>query len=454
MTVIERLVVSALHDGAPVAGAEREKLSLHLLDLTGAMIAGNASREAAPIRHYYENRRAETAGMLSSADVSAANVSMTRLTEVDDIHMASCTTPGAVVVSTAVGLIPLFDLDIDRFCIAIRAGYETMMRLGRAVDGPQILYRGIWPTLLLAPAAASTVAATLLNLDNARTADALSTALCLTSGGPGSESSGAARRWLLVGLAARNGVVAALAARDGIAGDRGLLDGNWFESVHGIRCNGEKLLEEDGPELADLSFKPVCAAKQTIAAIQGFKDLLAEGLTPNRVKAIRVFVPPVYRDMIAGRHELASRVGRITTVAYHLALAAHAPERMLNIDREDVADMAEIHHFMQRISVHADPSLSELYPFRWPARIEIEQTDGSDQFVLVAEAEGDPGRPASRESLKQKFLGLVTPASGGATAARLLGATENALNSSEDLKHYYREIEPFLIARQLNGDRA
>ena len=37
-------------------------------------------------------------------DVAAAvsrRVAITRMTELDDIHMASCTTPGAVVVPTA-----------------------------------------------------------------------------------------------------------------------------------------------------------------------------------------------------------------------------------------------------------------------------------------------------------------------------------------------------------------
>ena len=48
---------------------------------------------------------------------------------------------------------------------AIIAGYEVMTRLGRAIDGPTILYRGIWPTYFAAPFGVAAVVARLLQLD-------------------------------------------------------------------------------------------------------------------------------------------------------------------------------------------------------------------------------------------------------------------------------------------------
>ncbi len=39
------------------------------------------------------------------------------------------------------------------------AGYEVMVRFGQAIDGPSVLYRGIWPTYFATPLGIATVAA-------------------------------------------------------------------------------------------------------------------------------------------------------------------------------------------------------------------------------------------------------------------------------------------------------
>ena len=56
----------------------------------------------------------------------------------------------------------------DDLAAAIVAGYEAMIRLGAAIDGPSVLYRGIWPTYFAAPFGAAAVAARLFRLDGSR----------------------------------------------------------------------------------------------------------------------------------------------------------------------------------------------------------------------------------------------------------------------------------------------
>src|SRR5437764_161320 len=65
-----------------------------------------------------------------------------RLTEADDIHLTSCTTPGSVVVPAALHLAcaGAFKTFGD-FVTAVLAGYETLIRVGYAIDGPRILAR-------------------------------------------------------------------------------------------------------------------------------------------------------------------------------------------------------------------------------------------------------------------------------------------------------------------------
>src|SRR5437588_625310 len=102
---------------------------------------------------------------------------------------------------------------------------EAMTRLGRAVDGPAILYRGIWPTYFAAPFGMAAVAARLLDLDEEASAHALALALTLAAPTVGHHNAATTARWFAVGNAARNGLNAALAAQQGFTSDRKLLEG-------------------------------------------------------------------------------------------------------------------------------------------------------------------------------------------------------------------------------------
>src|SRR5499433_2716947 len=94
----------------------------------------------------------------------ATRCALARLSEIDDIHLPSMTTPGGIVVPAALS-IAAGPFAADDVLAAVLAGYEVMTRVGRAIDGPTVLYRGIWPTYFAAPAAVAAVATRLLRLD-------------------------------------------------------------------------------------------------------------------------------------------------------------------------------------------------------------------------------------------------------------------------------------------------
>jgi len=148
---------------------------------------------------------------------------------------------------------------------AIAVGYDAMVRLGAALCGPSILYRGIWPTYLAAPFGVAAVGARLLGLTETQAAHALGIALILASPGVGRPSGTTTSRWLAIGNAARNGVTAALSAQSGFTGDLRIFEGEFFSSIYGLSPNRAALLDQR-PVLGEVSFKPWCAAKQTMAA--------------------------------------------------------------------------------------------------------------------------------------------------------------------------------------------
>ena len=106
MTVLERMGEWVAGGGDdPLPPSVRQRLATHLLDTLGAWIAGGVTEEGKMLAGLAAG---ESPGLSvfgqQPLDRIALAVATTRLTEIDDIHMPSCTTPGAVVVPTALGI--------------------------------------------------------------------------------------------------------------------------------------------------------------------------------------------------------------------------------------------------------------------------------------------------------------------------------------------------------------
>ena len=205
MSALERLA-GAITTGAAPSDAVREAVELHVIDTVGAWIASTRTAEGMALIRF---RAAMRAGSQAGDDIGldlATRCALARLSEIDDIHLPSMITPSAIVVPGALTLaatVPAITADDLR--AAILAGIEAMTRLGRAIDGPAILYRGIWPTYFAAPFGIAAVAARLFKLDERATANALALALTLAAPGVGHHNAPTTTRWFAVGQAARNG---------------------------------------------------------------------------------------------------------------------------------------------------------------------------------------------------------------------------------------------------------
>jgi 2-methylcitrate dehydratase PrpD len=288
MNALERLgsYVAASGREHP-SDAARELVELHLIDTVGALIASARTVEGLGLLQFRAAMRARGQGAWA-LDL-ATRCALARLSEIDDIHLPSMTTPGALVIPgalTLAGALPA--VAADDVIAAILAGTEAMTRLGRAIDGPAILYRGIWPTYFAAPFGMAAVAARLLDLDEEATAHALALALTLAAPAVGHHNAATTARWFAVGNAARNGLNAALAAQQGFTSDRKLLEGRVLPDVLGITPDIAALTDSLGERiaLAEVSFKPWCAARQTMAATQALKEIIESGVTPESIGEI------------------------------------------------------------------------------------------------------------------------------------------------------------------------
>jgi 2-methylcitrate dehydratase PrpD len=311
---------------------------------------------------------------------------------------------------------------------AILAGYEAMTRLGRAIDGPTALYRGIWPTYFAAPFGIAAVAARLLRLDAPAAANALALALTLAAPGVGHHNAQTTARWFAVGNAARNGLSAALAAKGGFTSDLKLIEGNFLSGVYGVTPDRAALTAGLGeaPALAEVSFKPWCAARQTMAATQALKEIIEGGVAPATMTAITATVLPPHLKMIGHGVAAGDRASHLTSLPYCMAVAAVAPDLAFDVAQSPASLPPAVRAFMDKITVEADERLLADYPRAWTARVSVEAASGRHERQLT-HVPGDPARPFDRARVREKFLRFSEPVVGQAKAEQLFTRCGEAL---------------------------
>jgi 2-methylcitrate dehydratase PrpD len=444
MTALEDLGAFVANCGAP-SPRLREILELHVADIVGAWIASLPTPEGAALLHW---RAASGEGAAPGSihrlrlDV-ATHCALARLSEVDDIHLASTTTPGAIVVPGAVAIAAaLRNRDPDALAAAMMAGYDVMVRFGQAIDGPSVLYRGIWPTYFATPLGTAAVAACLLDLDARQCAHALALALVRSAPGVGHHNLTTTSRWLAVGQAAEAGLAAALAARAGFTSDLGLLDSGYLTGVFNLKPDRVVLTQGLGERfsLEEVAFKPWCAARQTMAATQALIEIISSGIAVDTIAQVTAFVLPPHRRMIDHGITVGDRASFLTSLPYRLALAALAPQAAQHVGQAPADVPDPIRAFMDRVAVAPDEALLSNFPSRWPARIEVLTSAGRHERTVM-DVPGDPARPFDADAVREKFRRLAGPVIGAAASEQMLEHAFGLLGGKTDSAGLLRQIE-------------
>ena len=420
--------VSSL-EAATLHARVMEHVKMHILDTIGAMLAGPHTPEGSAIGKFIESLDDQAShpviGYLFGASLPHAvfaECAATRCTEIDDIHLGSCTTPGSVVVPTALSLAAAghFQKSADMLC-AIVAGYELLIRMGLAIDGPRVLYQGVWPTYMGAPMASAAVTSRGLKLDTRTTAHALAIALTMSTGAAGRVKGPLSSRWITLGAAVEQGVIAALAASQGFAGDEALLDKDVGPLQTTIKAK-EKLVESLGGEflITHTGLKPYPSSRQALAAIEAFKEILAvEGIDPGSIDEIKVHVPTQYAAMIDNAGLPGTRQESLLGVQYQMALAAFHPEILFDVNRELLPDESDVVGFMKKVHVLASEELEKNFPAIWPAKVEVRSGERTVSRELLRPA-WDSCEELGWEEIEAKFKRVAGPIVGRERSERLM----------------------------------
>lgn len=345
-------------------------------------------------------------------------VATTRATEVDDIALSGCVTPGSVIVPTALVIAEEQQAGPDALHAAIIVGYEAMIGFATAIGGAAILYRGIWPTLAAAPIGAAATAARLRGLDRQTTRHALALAI----GRSAWWTHKGLPRWLQLGHAAVDGVLAAEAASAGFTTGEGVLDG--WAAAAGVTLDPTGLTGLR-PWIEAVDTKDFPTARQGLSAIQAFADLHALQPVTGRDR-IEIALPAAYRAMVGGTGMPNERIASMLSAAYQMALIVHAPDRLHDAARTPPLASPEIADFLARVTVHEDRALDLHYPAAWGARVTIVTPDGLRRGRSLLDPEGSAVRPFGWSALAAKAAAL---ARANAVPAELFVALRKAVEA-------------------------
>jgi 2-methylcitrate dehydratase PrpD len=396
--------------------ARLDRLKLHVVDAVGVRLAGSHTDEGSAIARLSASMTGGLAGAV------LAGCAQTRCTEVDDIHLASCTTPGSVVVPTALALAAEGDLrSVGDVCAAALAGFESLIRYGVAIDGPAAIGKGVWPTHAAAALGSAAVACRAYGLSVDRTAGAMATALAMGAGTPVSAMLPSSSRWLTLGLAAVNGVTAARAAReDLVAAADGVALGPRF--TNGL---GRRFLFDD------IGVKPYPTARQGLAAIEAARELAdTERIDRSGIDEIVVYLPEPQRAIVDRPALPAARFASIVSVQYQIALALIAPDRLLDVRRTPPFVDDRVRGLMSKIRVRRARDLDRHYPRAWPARVGI-RANGRRHSWLVLHPHGDAHNPFGWDDMSRKFLALAGPVIGETSAGRVVEEMRGAAPTAD-----------------------
>ncbi len=356
-------------------GSRGELLRMHIADTLGMLRAG---------LDLEEGRAAAKLGIPLVAWCAAA-----RCTEADDIHLTSCTTPGSVAVPVALHLASAGAFKTwGDFCEAVLTGYEMLIRMGHAIDGPRVLGKKIWPTLYAAPLAAAAVASKAWKLSVPQTAGALATALASSSGAAAPAVGAMSSRWMALGVAAHSGVLAAEAARQGLPGDRGLME-RYDGRIAGVHISTKRLLDGLGERFLfdEIGMKPYPIAMQALAAVEICRSL-APDLDVESISEIVVKVPMPQVRIIDRPGIPEHRMARIASEQHQIAAALHVPA------------------LAAKVRVQHGPHLDRHYPGAWPAQVTIRMGRRRLTRSLLYPT-GDWRNPLSWAALAAKLDGSV-----------------------------------------------
>ncbi len=351
----------------------------------------------------------EAAPSLRAADAALVNGTAVHAFELDDYHQAKLH-PGAAVIPAAVAMAEKLGANGERLVTAIAAGYEVMIRSSLALNPSAARLRGWHLTGVCGPFGAAAACASLLGLDEERTAWALGLAGTQGAGLWAFNADGAMSKRFHAGKAAHSGVLAAELAALGFTGPTQI-----YEFHDGGVLKAFSDASDPAPLTRDLgavfhldatSIKPYSCCGSTHSYVDAALELRRKLGTPwNARRPVRLGMAKVVDVQCGFDYVPGSALNAQMSLRYVVAVAlmegGALPPQFSDAKIADpvLTDLAG------RIVCEHDSKLDQLYPARFSAWVAAED-GGKWVRVDVPDPLGSTANPVDARGVVEKFRGI------------------------------------------------
>ena len=329
---------------------------------------------------------------------------LTHITETDDLHRASVTHPGCVVVPAALSLGEKTGASADKILRAILHGFEAICRIGAAV-GPT--HYKVWHnTATCGPYGSAMAAATLLDLDQEQTRDALGNAGTQSSGFWQFIETGAMSKHLHAGRACESGLLAAELAAHGFTGSPQILEGE--KGMFAAMCadpNPDAVLARPGDpwQLRLTSIKPWPCCWHTHPAIDCALELYGK-LNSSEIKRVDIDTYQAACD-VCDRPEPENEYAAKFSLYHCVSFALQNGE--VRLDSFSAAARKQTRDLRKLTTLHVVDPFASRYPQSWGSGVRVTTQNGN---VIAAErknCKGDPELALNESETRIKAINLM-----------------------------------------------
>lgn len=395
----------------PVDAHALRRAVLHWIDWMGCVAAGMRSPVAGVLRQTQAGPppAGSITCLLGSArddwHATLLDAALANVEEMDDLHRQAILHPGPVVISSLAGLARA-GLSAERTLAAVVRGFETMIRIGRAV-GPGH-YAHWHNTATVGCFGAAAACADAMGLTPEQAVWALGHAGTQAAGLWQVRLEPVMSKQLHTAHAAWTGRSSALLASHGMTGPARILEGE--HGFFAALCPDGRIddvLQPDSDWLIhQTSFKPWPACRHTHAAIDCALALREAAGVPLHFETCELQTFGDALRMCDQPHP-TSRTEAKFSLQYAVAAAALlGPLQPEHFD-EAFFNRADLRAATARVQLRPSPELDAAYPSHFGARLSMRLTGGSQRSHAVSDCLGDPERPMSEEDVLAKAERLM-----------------------------------------------
>jgi 2-methylcitrate dehydratase PrpD len=362
--------------------------------------------------------------------------------DADDVHVGSMLHPGCVVISAALAMGQARAASGERILAAIAAGYETMIRIGLALQ-PSHFRRGFQSTATCGVFGAATAAACLAFDGVERTqriAQTLGLAASFSGGLTQFYHSGSTVKRIHAAHAAREGVHAALLVEAGFSGPTDILEGrDGYARAYADGHDFDKALDGLGERwrLLETAVKPHACSARVLAAIEAAAALCAEhGIDARAIAQVSIGIPRIIQGRLtvnAPADIQAAQMSLPFCVAMVLEKgAALAPGFSLNVeDFEAALSRAPVRALAQQVECVLDADAERVSTEQSVgARVVLGLHSGVRLERFIEAPKGAASRPFTLDDhiarFEQELSRRLTPATLAATLDEVRGFDRSA----------------------------